>query len=349
MNERILLRFFHEDLPVEITSVHPDHGIVLGGETSDFPIAGGLAVFPASDTISQNAFKRIAMIEDWRDGKFRVRVDRLGDRLVLTGGGTRQPQKNLPAIGYTVDVRLKDVKLQRERFQFRLAEAGTQELDIRILEPKKVKFADLKKYDDQTRRIVTDPQSILDGAAVPDWLQRPAVRGARKVCLLNLLAQLRALPDPRESLSAEVASVLLASIDRIVVGVGGDFLARMRELTRGGDPAFGEDSGPIHPTHFHTRDRVVGDGASQYKLHSFRQRVSQTSMQIIVGEPPAGAVNPLHYAEIDIDLGNPGIDLAGFGVHMFELITPSATDHFRLASKVPLDFRYYSFVKTSNA
>ena len=345
MNEKILLRFFHADTPVDITSVDPAEGIVLGGETSAFPITGGLAIFPARDAVSQSAYKRISMVEDWRDGKFPVKVSRQGNTLVLTGAGKQQPEKSLPAIGYELSVRMKDTKLRESQFSFRVPAGGTREVEIRVEEPRQVKFTPLKDYDEQTRQIVTNAQSVLDGAPVVEWFARPTARTVRKVCLLNLLAHLRALPDTRDSLSGSVQAVALADVDRIAVNVDGSFLARMRELTKGREPAFGEDGGPIHPTHFRTRDRVVGAAGAGYKLHSFRQRVSKRSMQIIVSEPPAGAPQPVHFAEIDIDLGNPFIDAVGFGTHLFELMNPAATDHFDLAKSVPLDFRYYSFVK----
>lgn len=349
MNESILLRFFHEDTPVEITDVHPDRGIVLAGETSAFPIPGGLAIFPAGDPISQNAFQQIQKIEDWRDGRFRVNVDRQGDRLVLTGAGKRQPEKNLPPIGYKLDVKLKNTQLSKSQFEFRLPKDGKKEVEIRIKEPKRLKLVDIKDWDAQTKAIVTSGDSKLDGLGCLDWLKRPVVRGARKVCLLNLLAHLRALPSVKDTLSSDVASVMLADIDRAVVRVGSGFLKRMRELTKGSDPAFGEDSGPIHPTHARVRDRVIGAGGSAYKLHSFRQRTSQISMQVIVGEPPSGDPDAVHYAELDIDLGNPFVDVVGFGTHLFELLDPSATNHFELAPKMPADFRYYSFAKKTEA
>lgn len=342
MNEKILLRFFHEDTPVPITSVDPNEGIVLANEISADPIAGGLSVTPAEDAISQDRFKRISMIEDWRDGRFRVKVTRDGDRLVLTGGGKVQPAKNLPAIGYHVELRLKDTKLRQSKFRIRLTEGGKQELEVRLQEPKKVKFVDLKDWDAVTRQIAANSNSMLDGISAAQWLARPVVRSVRKVCLLNLLAQMRTLPGTRDSLCRDVDSVLLAGIDRAVMRVGQGFLPRMRELTSGSNPVFGEDSGPLHPTHLRTRDRVAGAAAPQYKLYSFRQKVSNTSLQIIVGEPPSAEM--LHYAEVDIDLGNPFVDLAGFGTHLFELIDPAATNHFDLATSVPLDFRYYSFV-----
>lgn len=339
MNERILLRFFHEDRPVDITSVSQEEGIVLGGETSAFPITGGISLYPAADEISRRAYRDVSQIEDWRDGRFPVKVGASGNMLEFTGAGKRRPEKSLPPIGYTFQVRMRNTRLVQSNFEFRLKEHGTHEVEIRIREPKKVKFVDTADYDAETRAIVTHPESRLDGRAVPDWLQVPTVRGARKLCLLNCLAHLRAVPSVREALSTHVQSVEFADIDRIAVRVGEGFLDRMRELKE-----FKEDSGPLHPTHLRTRDRLMGAAAPAYRLHSFRQAVSRFSMQIIVGQPEGDAsLRP--YAEIDIDLGNPFVDAVGFGTHLFELLDPSATDHYDLASKVPLDFRHYSFVE----
>jgi hypothetical protein len=319
--------------------VSPEDGIVLGGETSAFPITGGISLFPQSDPISQRAFKDICQIEDWRDGKFRVNVGALGNTLMLTGAGRRRPEKNLPPIGYQFDVRMGNTKLAQSRFEFRLREGGTLEIPIRIREPKRVRFVEAAKYDAETRAIVTSPESSLDGKGAVEWLAAPTVRTARKLCMLNCLAFLRTLPSVRDTLSSHVQSVQFADIDRIAVRVGDGFLDRMREID-----AFKEDSGPLHPTHLRTRDRLAGAAAPAYKLHSFRQQVSRFSMQIIVGQP-AGDITLRPYAEIDIDLGNPFVDAVGFGTHLFELLDPSATDHFDLASQAPLDFRYYSFAE----
>lgn len=339
MNERILLSFAIEDSPVAVTYAHPSEGIILGSETDAFPIAGGLSIFPANDPISQNAFKRICSNEDWRDGKFRVRVSHAGGKLVISGGGNRQPEANLPPIGYRLEVRMKNTRLAKSVWEFRLPKNGVHEIPLRVTEPKRVQFAGLDQYDDETKAIVSGSQ--LDGVAVPEWLRQPAVRTARKICLLNCLAHLRKLPSVKDTLSADIRAVRLADIDRIGASVGAGFLSRMRELTKGTEPVFGEDSGPVHPTHERTRKRLAGSKADGYQLHSFRQRTSQISMQIVVMEP-ADTQDP-QFAEIDIDLGNPFVDVVGFGTHLFELIDPAATDHFALGPRMESDFRYYSF------
>jgi hypothetical protein len=55
-------------------------------------------------------------------------------------------------------------------------------------------------------------------------------------------------------------------------------------------------------------------------------------------------------AELDIDLGNPTIDLAGFVKHVGELIDPGRTNHLSLfpalAAGRTSDFLYYRLEET---
>ena len=43
-------------------------------------------------------------------------------------------------------------------------------------------------------------------------------------------------------------------------------------------------------------------------------------MQIVVAEPPPGVADKTHYADVDIDLGNPRLDLRSFLIHIGELL-----------------------------
>lgn len=55
-------------------------------------------------------------------------------------------------------------------------------------------------------------------------------------------------------------------------------------------------------------------------------------MQAVVAIPSDLGRN--FYADLDIDLGNPLEDLAGFVIHMGELIAPGKTDHLALLGKL---------------
>jgi hypothetical protein len=50
----------------------------------------------------------------------------------------------------------------------------------------------------------------------------------------------------------------------------------------------------------------------------------------VIAVPPDDRAGRGVYADIDIDLGNPKRDLAGFFVHLGELMTEGQTDHLKL-------------------
>ena len=76
-------------------------------------------------------------------------------------------------------------------------------------------------------------------------------------------------------------------------------------------------------------------------------------MQAVIAVPPGGDANRRHYADLDIDLGNPLQDVEGALIHFGELLTPGKTDHLKLAEKLATgateDFMYYKVVKVLKA
>lgn len=261
----------------------------------------------------------------------------------LHGAGTRKPATSLPPVGYTLQIQLADARLETGRWTFRIPENGQVELDVRLKEPKVFSFVgDVNLIDTETRDILEDERSVLDGMPALDWLRRGGVRAVRKVCLLNCLAKLRTLPRIRESLSSLGRAVLFADVDRAAIEVEPDFLKRLLADSRSDKPSFTKDSGILHETHRRMLARMVGDRAPAYKLHSFRQNVGKFALQIVVAEPNKTVADGLRYAELDVDLGNPFVDAVGFITHVGELLNPGRTNHYDIAEKVPKDFRYYS-------
>src|SRR5262249_32153978 len=102
------------------------------------------------------------------------------------------------------------------------------------------------------------------------------------------------------------------------------------------------DNGPIHPSHAPNLARGFGGSPNDYVLESFREPQSARSMQVICAtQRISGHV----VAELDIDLGNPQIDLLGFFTHVGELLAPDRTNHLALfeplAGGSTADFLYY--------
>jgi hypothetical protein len=85
-----------------------------------------------------------------------------------------------------------------------------------------------------------------------------------------------------------------------------------------------------------------------YQLLSFLARGAPT-LQAVVAFPKDGVDGAYHYADLDLDLGNPLQDVADFLTHMGELMNPNRTDHFKLRKRLVKgrggDFLSYTIVR----
>jgi hypothetical protein len=70
----------------------------------------------------------------------------------------------------------------------------------------------------------------------------------------------------------------------------------------------------------------------RFDLTSFRAD-EQPSVQIVVATPKNDP-NGRHYADLDIDLGNPLRDLEGLVVHIGEVASSEITDHLDLRDRL---------------
>ena len=181
------------------------------------------------------------------------------------------------------------------------------------------------------------------------WLASDRPRESRKACLLNLLAKLRVVPKPRQALIAHVNRLFFAGTDRIYGEVSPELFPVLQSLTTSGDKQrFMYEGPPKSATHRKLLTRVEQEGwglAADYDLHSFRES-GKFCMQAVVAVPRIQG-KP-HYAEFDIDLGNPLEDVQGFVIHMGELAGGKTTDHFKLRDKLARaalkEFLYYRVV-----
>jgi hypothetical protein len=108
------------------------------------------------------------------------------------------------------------------------------------------------------------------------------------------------------------------------IGAKPAFVERLHRSSK-----FRKDFGSVYGTHEKLRRRVFNARRDDYVLHSYRE-VSHPSMQIVVAEPPKDLGDRMHYADVDIDLGNPFMDVKGFIIHVGELLDPDRTDHLKL-------------------
>jgi hypothetical protein len=173
---------------------------------------------------------------------------------------------------------------------------------------------------------------------------------------MNLLAKLRAAPapQPNSSLISDVNNIFFGDVDRVYARVSSDLLAHLHTLSA--DPARpfyfeGTPKAAIHADLLTAIEQFEPDG-SLFTLSSFRQE-GKPSMQAVIAAPPGGDPARVHYADLDIDLGNPLQDIEGAVIHFGELLAPGKTDHLKLAQTLAkgntAPFLYYKVTKAKAA
>jgi hypothetical protein len=339
MNESFVLEIARNGSPVPITGFHPALGLVLEGETSSWPRGLALGIRPQSPGTKELA-GRIRQRKGWPEDVFLLQGPFFENgKLRYTGMG----DDALPPGRWDLSVQVGGLDQESVGIQIDIPENGEAVARVQEKpEKRKITVERVQRFDDHTRRIVTNDRSELDRQPLADWLGDQGRRAARRACLLNLLAKLRSVPNarPEECLSRSVESVFFADIDRIYARVGPEFLPQVEAAlpVKEGDPKAG--------IHRRLLDRIPAPpGGGSYRLLSFREG-GENCMQVVIAVGPDGVSR---FAEMDIDLGNPFWDLKGLFIHLGELLDPSRTDHLKLFTALSgtgaKDFLYYTVEK----
>jgi hypothetical protein len=352
MNETIRIQLQVNGKQIPIDSFSAD-GIVIDEETSSSP--RGMAIsFRPSNSITEFRLRRVRMIQDWEPGAFRFNVILDSGSLLCRGvdplsfpSGQYELSMfvaDLEPIGQPIDVDVQENIETRIVMKFR-----TDRRNVSLTTP-------VEQFDEQIRNVVLHEHSMVDGQAIPAWLDGPA-RPRRKACLLNLLAKLRAAKGPvtRSSLIDNIRSILFAEVDRIYVATSAVFVADLRILAANPAKPFYFEGEPKAAMHKRLLDQIgpthqnLEQDSALFHLQSYRQE-GKPSMQAVAAIPPGGDTGRPHYADLDIDLGNPLQDLDGLFTHFGELLDPGQTDHLALAAKLAkgptAEFLYYKVVRT---
>lgn len=351
MNEtvRIRLQVAGSLLPIDRLS---SDGIVLNGEASASPRGLAISLQPGN-AITEFRLRRVRMIQDWEPGAFRFKVTLEGGALLCRG----VDPLSLPFGHYVLRLMISDLEPLGQPLDVNVSENRTTDVVAKFrTDPRTVRLVTpVAQFDDRIKAVVLDPKSLLDGQTIPSWLDGPA-RPQRKACLLNLLAKARAAKGPtaKSSLIDGIKNILFAEVDRIYVTANAGLLSDLRALVA--DPAkpFYFEGEPKAAMHRRLLDEIgpahqnLESDALLFHLQSFRQE-GKPAMQAVVAVPPAGDPNRPHYADLDIDLGNPLQDLDGLFTHFGEILDPGQTDHLKLAEKLSkgatADFLYYKVVR----
>jgi hypothetical protein len=141
--------------------------------------------------------------------------------------------------------------------------------------------------------------------------------------------------------------VFLADIDRLYAKVEKSFIEKLDVMVSAG--AFTKPARPRHPIHRKLLERVVGhevadSAVEEVNLLSVRQH-KRPSLQVVYFKGDRGQ----HYAELDLDLGNPLSDLFGLVIHLGEVLNRGRTDHLNLHEDLSDDpdvspFLFYNVV-----
>lgn len=346
MDERILIEFKRGGQRVPVTSFRAprpgrhDGGLVLEGETSAWP-RGIVLNLTSRNDVTAHRMHQVRVRHHWLNPKrYELEVAREGRRLRLEG----VDREALPPGRYEVALRVGGLELAQVRHRVRLAEKGKPTI---VLEEKPstrrlVHSRPVAEYDRRLRQIINHPRSRLDGMSAANWLTEAAHRDRRKACLLNLLAKLAVLPTVEDPLMQHVRHVFFADVDRVYGAVGPAFLERLQTSSR-----FKKDK-TVHSTHAKLKSLIPNAHGMDYDLVSYREG-AQPSMQVVVAVPPSHVGNKTHYADLDIDLGNPTLDVKSFVIHIGELLDPGRTNHLKLRKALGEtragEFLYYSVQK----
>jgi hypothetical protein len=331
-------------------------GVVLDGETSA-PPRGFTFILNPGNPITEFRLRRVRQIQDWQPGEFHARLQVDDDGAFLCRG---VDALSLPGGGYEVGLEIADLIAQDQPADVDIPDDGVAQRTLAFkTDPRRVNLTTpVDEFDDAIRAVVDHPDSTLDGLPAADWLANANTkpRPRRKACLLNLLAKLRGAAGvaPKSHLIDNVQSIFFADVDRVYAQVTSGLFADLQKLAANPAKPFYFEGSPKAAIHQQLVEQMQArePDASLYHLMSFRQE-GKPSMQMVIAVPPGGDSTRNHYADLDIDLGNPLQDVEGLLIHFGELLSPGKTDHLKLSEKLYkgalADFSYYSVVTTRRA
>jgi len=352
MNETIRLRMVNDGRPVAVNELS-SAGIVVDGESSALPRGLALSLSPAN-SITEFRLRRVRQIQDWRNGEFKLNIGLDAGAIVCRGVDAL----SLPFGRYVLEARVSDWEPAYQPVDVDVPENDSVDIKLGFrADRRRIKLVTtVDDFDPAIRRVLEDPASQIDGLPASTWIAGTTSRPRRQACMLNLLAKLRTArgPRPKSWLIDSVRSFLFADVDRVYAATSSTLLTDLQTLSKDPSKPFYFEGSPKSATHQRLKEAIRPQeaDASRFDLFSFRQE-GKASMQIVVAVPPGGDPARTHYADLDIDLGNPLQDLEGLFIHFGELLSPNQTDHLKLAEKLSKgltgEFLYYKVTKAASA
>ena len=345
MNEYIEIRFQRNGKPWRVRRQVP--GGVEFDETDPLQRTVGIG-FDAADDITKYRMRRIRQLQGWEPNQFKLALAVEDGAIVLRG----VTPLALPEGRYRIQVTLEEAKIRGSGKTVSFVEDGHAVCDIELSTDSREIIIDLAPSDSTIRRVLD--ASSIDGQEALEWLAG-TWRQTRKACLLNLLATLRIRPTVASPLLQYVQHIFWISNDRLYAKVDRQLPGMLEALALDPKKPFYREGRPKSDVHLKLLDAIPESPDlkrlfTPEGLRSFRGE-GRPSLQAVVAEPPVGL--PHTYAEFDLDLGNPLQDLAGFVVHMGELLDSTVTNHLdlrqTLAKTIADQYLYYTIAKTAGS
>lgn len=338
MNEYIEIRFRRNDRPLRVRRQVPG-GVELD-EPDPIQRTVGIG-FDGVDEITKYRMRRIRQLQGWEPNQFKLALAVEDGAIVLRG----VTPLALPEGRYRVQVSLEEARTRASKKTVAFVEDGHAVCNVDLTTDAREIQVDLTRCDTMIRRVLD--ASWIDGQEAVPWLAA-AWRPTRKACLLNVLATLRIRPTMSDPLVQYVQHTFWVSNDRLYAKVDRQLLSALESLALDPRKPFYREGRPKSDVHLKLLDAIPE--SSDIKrlftpegLCSFRAE-GRPSLQAVIAQPPAGLAHT--YAEFDLDLGNPLQDLAGFVVHMGELLDSTITNHLdlrkELAKTTAAEYLYYT-------
>lgn len=295
--------------------------------------------FSATNQPTRARMDSVRRIQGWEPGRFKLNLSVEAGSIVLRG----VTEHALPEGRYGIRLQVEEAKTPKRQIAT-VAHDGSAVVTIDVEMDNRTIDVDLSETDTRIETVLE--RSVIDGAPATVWLGDQTRRPTRRACLMNVMASLRTRPTVSSPLVALVHDVFLAANDRAYAKVDRRLLDVLQQLADHPTRPFFAEGKPHAAVHGRLLTEIPEPPEVRVRfrdLLSFRAE-GKPSMQAVVAVPPPDL--PHTYAEFDLDLGNPLQDIAGFFIHVGELLDGKPTNHLDmrkpLARTKAAPFLYYT-------
>jgi len=338
VNEFIEVQFRKNDKRLRVRRQLP--GGIEFDENDPLERTIGIQFTPRNE-ITRVRMDSVRRIQGWQPGEFKLNLSVEDGSILLRGAN----EHALPEGRYGLRLQIEEADTPKMQTAV-VDHDGFAVVQVDVKMDDRSVDVDLTAADADITTVLE--RSSVNGLAAVDWLEDPTRRPTRQACLLNLMASLRTRPTKGAPLIGLIQDVFMVANDRLYAKVDRKLLDTLQTLAD--DPkrpfyAEGTPHASIHGRLLTEMPEPPEIKSSFKNLLSFRAE-GAPSMQVVIAVPPADS--PHTYADFDLDLGNPLQDVAGFFVHMGELLDGKPTNHLdlrkRLAKTAAAEFLYYTVV-----